>query len=133
MLHETLIHRVDAQLAGGDEAEVDDAVAVDGIDELLSNLPHAAYFAPHLDDLRGDGEQACLAAPDVSTAWSIRLWPQGYYWERTSAEADADVTVISRPAGLLLVLYNRVAPTDQRVHVQGDHELLARVLRGCSL
>ncbi|HKA03563.1 MAG TPA: maleylpyruvate isomerase family mycothiol-dependent enzyme, partial [Acidimicrobiales bacterium] len=89
MLHETTIHRVDVQRAAGGAPEVDACVAVDGIDEILANLPHAAYFAPHLDDLRGDGETVCLEPTDRPTGWLVRLWPQGYYWERRRADADA--------------------------------------------
>src|SRR5262249_27389448 len=89
MLHETTIHRVDVQRAAGGAPEVDAGVAVDGIDEILANLPHAAYFAPHLDDLRGDGETVCLEPTDRPTGWLVRLCPQGYYWERRRADADA--------------------------------------------
>jgi uncharacterized protein (TIGR03083 family) len=48
MLHETAIHRVDAELALGRTPEMDTAVAVDGIDEFLENLPSAAVFEPRV-------------------------------------------------------------------------------------
>jgi len=42
MAHETLIHRVDAELAAGWRSDVDDALAVDGIDEILVDMIAAA-------------------------------------------------------------------------------------------
>jgi hypothetical protein len=131
MLHETTIHRVDVQRAAGGAPEVDAGVAVDGIDEILANLPHAAYFAPHLDDLRGDGETVCLEPTDRPTGWLVRLWPQGYYWERRRADADAMAS--GTVADLLLLVYNRGPASDDRLRVDGDAVLLARVLRGFAL
>ncbi|HUR74517.1 MAG TPA: maleylpyruvate isomerase family mycothiol-dependent enzyme, partial [Sporichthya sp.] len=39
MLHETTVHRIDAQLALGLEPEVAPRVATDGVEEFLTNLP----------------------------------------------------------------------------------------------
>ena len=44
MLFETVVHRADAAFALDVEPVVDADVAVEGIDELLSNLPHAAVL-----------------------------------------------------------------------------------------
>ena len=84
MLFETVVHRADAALALGVEPEVDPGIARDGIDELLSNLPHAAYFAPGIAELRshrreGD-ERVALRPSDAGCAWCIRLVPAGYAW-----------------------------------------------------
>lgn len=57
MLHETLVHRMDVELAGGCEPRVASPVAADAIDELLVNLPSAAHFSPGVRDLRGDGQR----------------------------------------------------------------------------
>ena len=46
MVHETTVHRADAELASGVQPRIDPATAADGIDELLDNLPTAAYFRP---------------------------------------------------------------------------------------
>ena len=50
-------------------------MAADGVDELLANLPHAAYFAPTIANLRGDGERLAFRPIDVDLAWTIRLLP----------------------------------------------------------
>lgn len=41
MVHETAVHRVDAELALGITPQVDPAVAADGVEEFLENLPRS--------------------------------------------------------------------------------------------
>src|SRR5690606_2792135 len=48
MVHELGVHRADAELALGIDVAFDPAVAADGVDELLDNLPQAASFAPKI-------------------------------------------------------------------------------------
>lgn len=58
---ETVVHRVDAELAAGDRTPIDPAVAIDGVDELytvlrsgrLDGLPSGSF---HLHQTDGDGE-----------------------------------------------------------------------------
>jgi len=58
---ETLVHRLDAELATGDRTPIDPSVGVDGVDELFStllagvtdNLPSGSL---HLHQTDGDGE-----------------------------------------------------------------------------
>ncbi len=57
MLHETTMYRCDGQLALGAPPTIEPAVAVDGIDEFLDNLPYAVTFAPGVRNLRGDGQR----------------------------------------------------------------------------
>ena len=45
-LHETLVHRLDVELALGRAPAAPPAVAADAIDEFLVNLSDAAYFSP---------------------------------------------------------------------------------------
>ncbi|KJY16262.1 hypothetical protein VR46_45300, partial [Streptomyces sp. NRRL S-444] len=52
MLFETLVHRADAELALGIDPHIDRVLAVDGIDEFLTNLPFASSFAPGTGQLR---------------------------------------------------------------------------------
>ncbi|SCK59943.1 TIGR03083 family protein [Streptomyces sp. SceaMP-e96] len=46
MLFETLVHRTDAERAVGRRPVIDPALATDGVDEFLANLPFATSFAP---------------------------------------------------------------------------------------
>jgi uncharacterized protein (TIGR03083 family) len=132
MLFETVVHRADASFAVGADPDVDAIVAADGFDELLSNLPHAAYFAPGIAELRGDGERLAFRAADLDIAWSIRLLAAGYAWDWSDGEAD--VTVSGRAADLLLLLYRRRAADDAgRFERAGDLALLDRFLTSTQL
>jgi hypothetical protein len=111
---------------------VDVDIAVEGIDELLSNLPHAAYFAPGLAELRGDDECIALHATDTDATWLIRLVPAGYAWDWSSGPAD--VTLRGRAADLLLGLYRRREADDAgRFAREGDLALLDRFLAHAQL
>jgi uncharacterized protein (TIGR03083 family) len=127
MLHETTVHRVDAELATGTQPEIDAAAAADAIDELLDNLPSAAYFRPRVTELRGSGESIALHGTDRDDAWLIRLVATGFSWERRASRAT--VTVTGRTEDLMLILYGRRTRRDDEV--VGDDRVLARWLE-CS-
>ena len=131
MLHETTIHRVDADLAAGTQPVVDRATATDGIDELLENLPTAVYFRPRVAELRGEGESIGLRGPGGNDRWMIMLQPEGWEWNRS--EAEASVTVSGATDSLLLLLYGRRAVGDARLAVTGDERVLAAWLERSAL
>jgi uncharacterized protein (TIGR03083 family) len=108
MIHETAIHRADAELALGRQPSIAPDVALDGVDELLDNLPQAAYFAPHVAELKGDGEILVLATDGA--AWAIPLQPDGFSWVRDDEVAGDATLAVRSPADLLLTLYGRRAP-----------------------
>ena len=131
MLHETTVHRADAELALGRDPAIDPDTAADGIDELLENLPNAAYFAPKVAALRGDGESIRLDGTDVDVHWVVRLEPKGFTWAR--GRDDASVRVSAPVADLLLLLYRRLPVADARFACLGDHDVLARWLDNSAL
>lgn len=65
MAYELLIHRIDAELALGVEPDVPRAVALDAIDELLGNLPHARWVTRHLAELDAAGATLHFHATDT--------------------------------------------------------------------
>lgn len=122
MLHETAVHRVDAELACGRHGAVDPADAVDAIDELLDNLPHASYFRPAVDELRGTGQTIGLHATDEGVRWRIRLLADRFEWDHAG---DAAHVGVAAPAGeLLLLLYARSGGDADAAEVTGDRALL---------
>lgn len=133
MIHETAVHRADAALAVGRTPTVDAGVAVDGVDELLGNLPYAAAFSPAVAQLRGDGEVLALTAGDSGDAWRITLRPDGFSWERGGrGAADAHAALRSPSAAdLLLTVYRRRSPGEGEV--VGDAALVRRWLDGSVL
>lgn len=132
MLFETVIHGADAAAALGVTPSVSTDVAVDGVDELLANIPHAAYFATGLAELRGDGERIALVATDTGVAWQVRLFPNGYSWDWAPKKPHATLTATS--ADLLLGIYQRTPVSDAaRFERGGDVALIDRLLTGLTL
>jgi uncharacterized protein (TIGR03083 family) len=123
MVHETAVHRVDAELALAIEPLVDPVVAVDGVAEFLENLPRSR-------SLRGDGEQLRLVATDRPDQWTITRQPTGFAWTRGDpdggppAGAGRTVTVHATSAELYLLLWGRRGGADARLDVAGDRGLL---------
>ena len=129
MLHETSVHRGDIELALGRTPQYDRAVAVDGVDEFLENLPNALYFAPKVSELNGDGETLHLHATDVEAKngegdaeWLITLEPKGFRWSRSHAKGAAAVR--GAVSDLYLFAWGRRTPASAEVEVLGDHTLL---------
>jgi uncharacterized protein (TIGR03083 family) len=116
MTHELAVHRWDAQRAGGEPQPIDEAVADDGIDELLQE------FAP-IADVSGVGGTIHLHATDGdgSGEWFIDT-SDGLSWSR--AHEKGDVAVRGTTSDLLLFLWGRV-PVDH-LEVHGDTTVLDR-------
>jgi uncharacterized protein (TIGR03083 family) len=134
-LHETAIHQADALIALERPVQIATLVAADGIDELLDIMPSAAYFAPKVAELRGDGETIHIHAtdtPDVDGIgeWLITLQPGGFSY--THGHAKGDVAVRGAISDLELLMYNR-APLDARFEVFGDAALFERWLANAQL
>jgi uncharacterized protein (TIGR03083 family) len=141
ILHDTLIHRADAELAVGSAAGGAVAVAADlAADGVADYLDLCATLSgdhpdPILAALRGDGETLRLHATDEGLgeagAWLVRRTPGGVVWDRPDTDTDtdsdsgaADATVRGRAADLLLVLNRRVAAGDVPLDVSGDPAVL---------
>lgn len=126
MAQETVIHRVDGELAAGATlAPVPDDLAFDGIDEVLVRfLSYCSYEYPQeLGDQLAecDGRAVRLAAGDAS--WFVRLAPKGIAISTKSEPTAA--TVGGTPVEVLLWLWRRV--DEEVMRVDGDAELVARL------
>lgn len=116
-LHETVVHRADAEIALGIAPEVDEDVAADGVAEFFDVLPYARW-RPLLAELKGDGESISWRA-GTGGSWLVRLTPAGFAYERS--DAAGDVTVRTETTGdLMLTLWGRREPAA----VEGDAALL---------
>jgi uncharacterized protein (TIGR03083 family) len=126
LVHETGIHRADAELALGRRPSFEPAVAVDGVDEFLDNLPYAAAsFAPTAKELKGSGSLH-FHCTDAEGEWLIQLTPEGFGWQH--AHAKADVAVRASASDVLLLVYGRVKPEPGPFQLFGDEALLQRWL-----
>jgi uncharacterized protein (TIGR03083 family) len=118
MAQETVIHRVDAELAAGEPvAEIAPDLAVDGIDEVLRVF--LAYATQRWPEEFGGVLPATAERVLVTTgqeSWLIRLEPSGAVVEDGFSRgggrvgpggAPADATVSAAPPDLLLWLWRR--------------------------
>ncbi len=122
MLFETVVHRIDAELALGLTPEIDRTLAADGVDEFLANLPFATPFAPKVANLRGEGETIRFTCTDGDGDWLVRLRPDGFGLAPAGPDTAADATVRGTAADLLLFLYGRL--DTEAVERAGDEKLL---------
>jgi uncharacterized protein (TIGR03083 family) len=127
MLHETMVHRVDAELSLGIEPSLDPVAAADGVSEFLANARLGSRPSQRLTELPA-GQTVHLHATDdgqdFDGEWLISLGGDvGYTWSHGHAKGTV---AVRGPAALLLLLtYGRVRPDDERLTVFGDASLLA--------
>ncbi|MEV8567346.1 maleylpyruvate isomerase family mycothiol-dependent enzyme [Streptomyces sp. NPDC051322] len=127
-LHETLMHRADATLALGAEFTVDEAVAVDAVDEWmeLGSLPMHFEVHPWMRELPGPGRTLHLhatdTAPELAAEWVVDLTGDSIDWRR--AHEKAAVAVRGPLTELLLLIYKRSPATSADVEILGDAPLL---------
>lgn len=120
-LHETLVHRMDIELAGDVVPESSTDVAVDAIDEFLANIQTLSKFSSTVASIRGTGEQLGIREVKSGSAWTIALSEEGF---RVRAGAGTTSAEIAGPSvDLLLVLCRRRAPGERGVTLSGDEQL----------
>ncbi len=131
MLHETLAHRVDAELALGIPPRIVPEVAADAIDELLTIVPRALRRATE-EPAYGNGETLHIHTDGGTRAgeWTITLEPDGYTWQRGHAKGDCALR--GDAAAVMPVLLRRTslaeAASAGSVEVLGDRAVLERWL-----
>jgi uncharacterized protein (TIGR03083 family) len=119
VVHETAIHRWDAQAAVGEPDGFEPALAADGIDEMLEVwVPLAFDYAA----FKGTGQRIHFHGTDVDGEWLITV--NAETTQSRHVHEQADVTVRGRLSDLYLLSWNRVDPS--RLDVAGDEELLTR-------
>ena len=121
-LHETLVHRMDIELAVARTPEASSAVAIDAIDEFLATLGFARRFSPRVDELRGSGDRVGFRALDSDTRWTVTLLEDRFVV--ASDDGDVDAEVAGGALDLLLALYRRTPLADAAVSVDGDRSLV---------
>ncbi|HEX2143292.1 MAG TPA: maleylpyruvate isomerase family mycothiol-dependent enzyme [Glycomyces sp.] len=113
MAQETVIHRADAELAAGQPiSPVDDALALDGIDEMLTVMltwGSRAFRDSVADEIAANnGLEVALQAGTQS--WTIQVDPEGVSAVE-GVTAAAQATLTGTPDEVLLWLWRRL-PVD---------------------
>jgi uncharacterized protein (TIGR03083 family) len=136
--HEALIHRVDAELAASATTPLDDMLATDGVDEILTVMIDCRSI-PEWSRFNADGTTAVLATPD--RRWEMALGRfrgtspnTGNTYDEPaillgSVTATPSVTISGSGADLDLWLWGR--GTTERLRVEGD-AALAGTLRAAA-
>lgn len=102
--NETLVHRLDAELAAGISADAltaDVDLAADGIDEMCDMFMPASIGRA----IGGSGESVRLSSTDTGIGWLITLHPDRANGARASSGGDA--VICGRTLDLLFMAWGR--------------------------
>lgn len=127
MAHETLVHRLDAEIVAGgidDLTRVDPALAADGIDELVREfLPVRARRRLVADPPRAVAIEATDTGdlPDLPGRWSMAITPDGPV---PDVADDPALTLRGTAEHLHRMLWNRDRDLAHGVEIVGDTAVL---------
>jgi uncharacterized protein (TIGR03083 family) len=133
MAHETVIHRIDAELATGQSlASIPADLALDGVDELLKVFVAfgvanwGRYFTEILSASPG---RTYRVRADAAT-WRVRTGPGVFEVQDGPSDSPTDVSVSAAPTDMLRWVWNREAiSAPSGVSVQGSDEAVAELKR----
>lgn len=117
--HETTIHHADVESAGGKQLDVDPALAVDGIDELLLGF----YSGPGRRRFSADPALTLgirVTDAESTDAWTVVIGPDGR--EITRGDARGDCLVSGSASEVYQFLWNRRGR--DAVQIDGDPTVL---------
>jgi uncharacterized protein (TIGR03083 family) len=126
-LHETLVHRIDLELAMGEASIVDSTVALDAVDEFLENVKSDRDIAVRARSTHSGGEKLEIRTADSSKSWGVELSADGYAFVDALTEPDAVLS--AEPAELLAALLRRRPLEQCDVVIAGDKSLVDHWLR----
>ena len=119
---ETAIHRWDAERAHGDAGPIDDALAADGVDEILdAMLPVAVWAKGPPEGSAPTGERFAFRSPDGCVRRSITFAPDGI---EQDDGGEPHLTFVASAPELFLFVWERL-PAD-RLRLEGDPALVER-------
>ncbi len=133
LVHDGLVHRLDAELTVGREGSVSADLAADGVTDLLMSV--ATLSPPDSADpifvgLCGNGQTLHFHTTDpglgAAGEWMVQRTPAGVIWAHQHSLAD--VTARGPARGLLLVLNRRIRPALGGIEVIGDVTLFTHWL-----
>lgn len=126
MAQETVIHRLDAELAQGEPpAGIPDDLAVDGIDEVL--VVFLAYIVTkwrkEFGEMLKDCDGSAVRVEAAGRAWIVKLAADGVFVSEDDSPSVAGVS--GDPAAVLKWLWGRTG--DDTVAIQGDRSTVSKL------
>jgi len=127
MAHEALVHRADAELTAGMAiSPVDDALAVDGVNEVLTWMAGDPDVVAEDDGAVGSDGSVLLDCGEV--AWLVDLGDGRHVVTPAHSGALADARISSDPMALDLLLWGRPSSVTWPASAQVDR-LRARIAK----
>lgn len=127
MAHETVIHRLDAELAAGvDHDPIPADLAVDGIDELLvCFLAYASEEDPEeIGEYLVDCDGRTIQVATEGASWQVQLGP-GTTITVEQGESDAEAAVLGEPGAVLRWVWRRA--DDDEVRLDGNRWAIGKL------
>jgi uncharacterized protein (TIGR03083 family) len=122
MAHETVIHRIDAEQAVGTVSKIDEALALDGVDEVLDFLPLMGSW-PEVPNVDFGIVSIVASTKNGSKVWDLHFTDQAATVSATDKPNSAARLVISGDAEAMdLYLWGRIDSSDPRISITGEGE-----------
>ena len=122
MAHETVIHRIDAEQAVGAVTKIDEALALDGVDEVLDFLPLLGSW-PEVPNIDFGIVSIVATTKSGSQVWDLQFTDKAATVSAADLANVAARLVISGDAEAMdLYLWGRIDSSDPRISITGDGE-----------
>jgi uncharacterized protein (TIGR03083 family) len=122
MAHETVIHRIDAELAVGAVTPIDEALALDGVDEVLDFLPLTGSW-PEVPNIDFGIVSIVASTTNGSKVWDLKFTNEAATVSTVAESNGAAHLVISGDAEAMdLYLWGRIDSSDPRISITGEGE-----------
>jgi len=128
MAHETVIHRIDAELATGSVTPIDESLALDGVDEVLDFLPLTGSW-PEVPNIDFGIVSIFASTKNGSKVWDLNFTNEAATVSAVAESNGAARLVISGDAEAMdLYLWGRIDSSDPRISLTGEGEEIFKKL-----
>ena len=122
MAHETVIHRVDAEQAVGAVTKIDEALALDGVDEVLDFLPLMGSW-PEVPNIDFGIVSIVATTKSGSQVWDLQFADEAATVSAADkANASARLVISGDAEAMDLYLWGRIDSSDPRISITGEGE-----------
>ncbi len=122
MAHETVIHRIDAEQAVGTVSKIDEALALDGVDEVLDFLPLMGSW-PEVPNVDFGIVSIVASTEDETKVWDLNFTDKAATVSAADhVNASARLVISGDAEAMDLYLWGRIDSSDPRISLAGEGE-----------
>ena len=122
MAHETVIHRIDAEQAVGTVSKIDEALALDGVDEVLDFLPLTGSW-PEVPNIDFGIVSIVASTEDETKVWDLNFTDKAATVSAADhVNASAHLVISGDAEAMDLYLWGRIDSSDPRISLAGEGE-----------